>query len=404
MIELPELLLTLSSVLSRGDEARWGLRCGELANRLAAAPRTHWPALAKDGLRWFAGSGSLSDLVLYPAGRLDAGLNNEFSRLAAQLHTALTETLQYRPPSDTAGTYRALHAELDHLRTEINWAERGRRRPTYHISLRLAQAIPQEYQQLCPDYLLAQCPLCGAPVRERIDTLSLAGMGWWRWPADGSGWMGRYFGSNGRAIEQLAGDEPTLHSYRAGCAHVQGVMYGVNLQGVLPDDVPREHSLPLGSAVPHLHRPFMALPDSRAVLRTLPIGRLDRPGRAYYLVWLVSYFHPKAGALASTLAPQDPLHRFFLWPYADADYELAPWLASGQALWLDAAGQLRDHGPVLSGWRGNWVRERGDFYHLPDGEDSLQQVQRYLAQWQRVQTDSACGLADYPLQRLAEDV
>ncbi len=52
------------------------------------------------------------------------------------------------------------HAELDHLRTEINWAERGRRRPSYLISL----------------------------------------------------------------------------------------------HGVLPDDVPREHSLPLGSVVPHLHR------------------------------------------------------------------------------------------------------------------------------------------------------
>ncbi|MBE9607905.1 hypothetical protein [Chitinilyticum piscinae] len=399
MSDLIELLSSLSSVLTCGDEPRWGLRCGELANRLAAAPRSHWPDLAREGLRWFAGSGSLNDLVLYPAGRVDAGLNDEFAALAASLHAALTGALNAGPPVDAMAAYHALHAELDHLRTEIDWAVRGRRSPPYRSSLRLAQGIPQEYQQLCPEYLLARCPLCGALLQERIDTYSLAGMGWWRMPPDGTGWMGRYFGGDGRALCPPGQVAP--YSYRAGCAHVQGVMYGVNLQGVLPDDVPQVHELPLGAAVPHLHRPFMALAGSRAVLRTLAIGRLDRPGRPYYTVWLASYFHPEAGALAATLAPQDSEHRLFRWPYADAAYDLGPWLASGQVFWLDEVGELHDHGPVLAGWQGNWVRERGQFFRLPDAGGSLARLERSVQQWPEVLRESAAGLTAFPLQSLA---
>ncbi|HSH04890.1 MAG TPA: hypothetical protein VLL52_20420, partial [Anaerolineae bacterium] len=51
--------------------------------------------------------------------------------------------------------------------------------------------VPKVYRTKLPLYLLARCPFCGGEVRERVDTFSLLGPGWWLSEAAGYGWYGR---------------------------------------------------------------------------------------------------------------------------------------------------------------------------------------------------------------------
>ncbi|MBN1877035.1 MAG: HEAT repeat domain-containing protein [Anaerolineae bacterium] len=202
------------------------------------------------------------------------------------------------------------------------------------IPSRLAIELPPLYQSNLPVYMLARCPICGGKVSEPVDTFSLSGLGWWVSEPRGFGWLGRtvYFVRDFYSLNALRKGGP---SYRAECAHARAVMYGVNLHRIIPYDVKMPNYVVIGSERPGVLRPFMERDGSYAIIRALPVGRLDdAEWQPRYTVYFVSYFHEDAGAFAASLAPQDWYDDKFLWPYDQMDYDLSLWAEAGKLFWL----------------------------------------------------------------------
>ncbi|MBN2006768.1 MAG: HEAT repeat domain-containing protein [Anaerolineae bacterium] len=203
-----------------------------------------------------------------------------------------------------------------------------------HVPERLAVELPPLYQSKLPVYVLARCPICGAKVSEPVDTFSLSGLGWWVSEPSGFGWLGRPVQRISKLYALIA-TRTGGPSYRAGCVHARAVSYGVNLHGIIPDDVVMPGYVVIGSERPGVLRPFMERDGSCAVIRALPVGRLDdAKWQPRYTAYFVSYFNEDVNAFAASLAPLDWYGDEFVWPYEQLDYDLAPWAGAGKVFWL----------------------------------------------------------------------
>ena len=239
-----------------------------------------------------------------------------------------------------------------------------------NVPKRLAVELPPLYQSNLPVYVLARCPICGGRVSEPVDTFSLSGLGWWLSESSGFGWLGRRI-SQARNLKALIAPREGGPSYRAECEHARAVTYGVNLHGIIPDDVQMTEYIVIGSGRPGVLRPFMERAGSYAVVHALPVGRLDDVAwQPRYTAYFVCYFAEEAGAFEESLAPQDWYGDKFVWPYDQMDYDLVPWLEKGKLFWIgpEGEGYPLQQGPVgefpygnVEGLVGRWMvsREKG---------------------------------------------
>lgn len=250
----------------------------------------------------------MSDLDNSSAFQPDAPFTFEDYKIFVEQHDRLIARAKYTYPRDFSPEYVKLRS-------------------------RIYFGLPPIYRSKLPVYLLARCPLCGSPVSESVDTFSLAGVGWWLNGPDGFGWFGR---SPQVGAYTLRCPEP---SYQARCDHVRALVYGVNLNGIFPDDARPRTYVVIGSERPGVLRPFMEQADSYAVIHTLPVGRLDdEEWRPRYTVYFVTYFSADVTAYRRSLT-QDPLASGFCWPYDLLDYDLSPWLRAGKLFWLGAEAE-----------------------------------------------------------------
>jgi hypothetical protein len=205
--------------------------------------------------------------------------------------------------------------------------------------------------------LLARCPICGGTVREAVDTYSLNGLGWRNRQPDGYGWRSGGF-------------------YKADCAHVQIVAYGINLNGLLPDDVTQW--VGIGSERPYVMAPLLELEDTCAVIHALPVRRAGERSSGYYTLVFTTYFTANVAAFR---AATRSFHReYTLLVPGLGDYELRPWVARGKLFWLDAGDPLlplRQKPPGafpyghMQGVVGMWAIDRGRLHMLygPKGQE-----------------------------------
>jgi hypothetical protein len=217
----------------------------------------------------------------------------------------------------TLETYKELIERLRQVRTEDNsltYQNPDHRKRKDFLGEQRFNAIPQEYRARLPVYLLARCPFCGGRVWEAIDTFSLNGLGWMGAPV-GFGWYGS-------------------RSYQADCAHVEIVAYGVNLNGLRPDDV--FQGVPLGSEKPFVMTPVIELEQTYVVIHALPVGRYDDPEPLpRYTVYFTTYFTSNKTAFEAVV---QPFHEdYSLVQYGVADYDLLKWVEAGKLFWLDPA-------------------------------------------------------------------
>jgi hypothetical protein len=231
--------------------------------------------------------------------------------------------------------YKKIINEYDLLTTKrgrLIFANKGV--PT-ELSQQLFYKLPAEYRSKLPNYLLACCPICGAKVKEPVDTYSLRGIGWHYNGPTGFGWFGRQPKHAGGVGRLSAFPRLPMPSYQTNCSHVKAVMYGVNFNGILPDDVARRH-VETGSERPGVLKSFIAQDRCYAVVHSLPVGRFDdAEWQPRYTVYFVTCFSEDYLAYSRALAPQKSTDQDFCWPYDRMDYDLVPWVEAGKLFWLD---------------------------------------------------------------------
>jgi hypothetical protein len=239
-------------------------------------------------------------------------------------------------PPFTFETYKAFVDEVRVLRRKHSGATGTRQfAMVQELTRKILIELPLIYRTRLPVYLLARCPICGGQVREPIDTFSLSGAGWWLSEPRGFGWFGRCLQIAHETLYPLASKRFTEPSYEAECAHVQAVHYGVNLNGIIPDDVKQARYVIIGSERPGMLRPFIEQEGSYAVVHALPVGRLDDvEWQPHYTAYFVTYFSQDGGAFQRSLLPQKWYDKEFLWPYELMDYDLARWVEAGKLSWL----------------------------------------------------------------------
>lgn len=257
----------------------------------------------------------------------------------------------------TGPEYRALLVRYREARAA--YAERSYRNPA-DVGAKDAlkaelSSLAGTYWQRLPSYLLARCPICGGAVREAVDTYSLNGLGWRNRMPDGFGWRSGTF-------------------YRAECSHAQIVGYGLNLNGMVPDDVTQW--VGIGSERPYVMARLIALADTYVVMHALGVGRADgRPGGQYTLYFTTYFTDDDAFQAAIRSFHQE---QTLLVPGL-GDYDLLPWVAQGKLMWLDPADDARPlrqrdvatfpYGK-MEGVVGMWFIHRGRLHmlHGPKGQ------------------------------------
>lgn len=265
-------------------------------------------------------------------------------------------------PVFTLETYRTFLAEVEKARRSVYWANIARDFGRAGTAARkLSFELPAAYWTRLPVCLLARCPICGARVTEPLDTFSLSGIGWWYNEPRGFGWFGPKPRSDYDSTRLM---DP---SYAAECEHVQAVHYGVNLNGIIPDDVRAVGDVVIGSERPGVWWPFLEQEGHCAVIHALPVGRLDDdPWQPRYTVYFVTYFGLDKAAFQRSLLPWKWYDPNFLWQYDLTDYELTPWVAAGKLYWLGeaAAGFPLRQGLAefpyagITGLEGRWALDR----------------------------------------------
>lgn len=257
------------------------------------------------------------------------------------------ESIEASPPFQpyvpfTFADYKIFMAEIDNL--EKAWRRldsRSQHPEISHIQEKIAFDYASRYLTKLPTYLLARCPICNGNVWEAIDTFSLTGPGWWHNESKGFGWLGMGESKNLK-IKHFA-----RPSYRTDCNHVRAVVYGVNLNHILTDEL-TYHKVFIGAEKPGLLAPLMTYPDSYAVIHTLPVGRQDDDTwQPRYTLYTITYFQPSYRIYRHSLGQDMNPYLFnkFYWPYQKLDYNLDPWLKQGKFRWL---GPKADGLPLLA--------------------------------------------------------
>lgn len=238
----------------------------------------------------------------------------------------------------------------------------------FTLNHQIHEEIPTLYRSKLPIYHLADCPICGGKVREAIDTFSVTGIGWRNDESTGHGWFGRHW------MDVDGEGKRPLPSYKSDCSCVQGVTYGINFSGKLPDDV--TGFVLTGSERPGLFAPFMEHSGGCAVIRTLPIGGNWRgttiskqssnflpAWEAKYKAWFITYFNADPAVYTQCFGDNLPDSPNFYWPYDQMDYDLQPWVERGKLL-IHPDSDVAD---VLSlqGLAGRWSVKARKFHLLP---------------------------------------
>lgn len=183
--------------------------------------------------------------------------------------------------------------------------------------------LRQEYFQRLPIHLLARCPYCDAPVLQPVDSFSLIGF----YPL--------------LNVSELYRDPEwsTGRPPRQRCQHAVLVTLSVNLNGLMPDDLPtwalQRRWLKLDSAPRVMVWPLIARQTS-AVIGALPIGRLDDPEPIHrYTAYFVTYF---AGDATNLYTEEMWVPTDLGGPATDGvhyDLDLLKWVKAGRLFWLN---------------------------------------------------------------------
>jgi hypothetical protein len=146
---------------------------------------------------------------------------------------------QFKPEKlFTLDEYKAFVDKVKLVKFKHSQAIGGRRfGEAGRLNKLLIKDLPPIYRSKLPLYLLARCPICGGRVTEPIDTFNLSGIGWWISESRGFGWFGRAHRHVTDIFSPLGGERFPEPSYHAECEHVRAVCYGVNLNGIIPDDI-----------------------------------------------------------------------------------------------------------------------------------------------------------------------
>ena len=191
----------------------------------------------------------------------------------------------------------------------------------------LFQLWKQGYWQRLPIHLVAQCPYCGSYVLQPIDSFSF---------------MGFYHRLDIRNL-YYGRDWMSGHPPRQRCQHALLAMVSVNLNGLLPNDLPqwalrvkwggggREFD-----AAPYVMVWPLIARRTSAVVHALPIGRLDDPEPIHrYTAYFVTYF----------VGDESNLYTNEMWVPNDLgepatggvqiDTDLLKWVRAGRLYWMD---------------------------------------------------------------------
>jgi hypothetical protein len=193
----------------------------------------------------------------------------------------------------------------------------------YETFLEQFRLLRKEYFQRLPVHLVAQCPYCGSRILQSVDSFSLIGF----YPLLN---MTELY----RDPEWSASRPP-----RQRCRHALLATVSVNLNGLIPDDLPawalQRKWGKLDSAPRVMVWPLIARQTS-AVIHALPIGRLNDPEPAdHYTAYFVTYFADDATNLYTEemWVPNDLGGPATEGVYYDPD--LIKWVKAGRLFWLD---------------------------------------------------------------------
>ncbi|MBN1878017.1 MAG: hypothetical protein JXA33_27595 [Anaerolineae bacterium] len=308
--------------------------------------------------------------------------------------------------------YKAFIEDVKLLKFKHSLATSGRKfGEAERLNKLLIIDLPSLYRSKLPTYLLARCPICGGRVTEPIDTFSLSGIGWWISESRGFGWLGRARKHVTDVFRPLGGERFPEPSYKAECAHVRAVCYGVNLNGMIPDDIKPASRVIIGSEKPGVLAPFMEQAGSFAVIHTLPVGRLDDiKWQPRYTAYFITYCNANEHAYLKSLTPRDPYDRLeFFWPYELMDYDLETWIRAGKLFWLgpEAEEYPLQNKPVsgfpyanMDGLVGRWAAHRAKGAYLLPDIDAVQLDNPGHLSWNRVKAQEEKALRDRAFKRL----
>lgn len=198
--------------------------------------------------------------------------------------------------------------------------------------------IALEFWKHIPNYITAQCPLCGDVFTERMDTYSLED---WGTKYDSSFFFGWHM-----IDEESVSFEPVR------CEHFLGVECFINFNGLEPVELnPSYYSGP--AEVPSVMGVF--LPDdpvSYAVMHGLPICRVENNKFVpRYSLFMITYFSKDTHVVrernwSNYDENMGRISSLMLDLSSSRDYDLLRWVADGKLLWLDLE---HDDLPLKSG-------------------------------------------------------
>jgi hypothetical protein len=221
---------------------------------------------------------------------------------------------------------QAPHPALQHLQITFTVSEYEALLQKYTRGIFRPSQDARDYSERLPNYLIARCPLCGATYTGRLDTHSLAG--WSTHP--------EYYGA-----------VYSEHYQQIGCAHFLAVQTFVNLNGLIPTEVPYfDSNLDVPFVIP-LYVPD-AIP-SYAVLHSLPICRIEQQTFApRYAVYMITYYSTEPKTLWNRRLAEneafgagDPDYRGpIMYTSGEAranpeTWDLRLWVARKKLQWLD---------------------------------------------------------------------
>ncbi|MCG3212509.1 MAG: hypothetical protein FOGNACKC_06179 [Anaerolineae bacterium] len=243
-----------------------------------------------------------------------------------QLESVFSSTT-YKEFLERYGRIRLEYSRLYNLHLQYEPQERRDSPESKQMDLLKDQSnqMLQEYIRRLPVHFVAQCPYCNSPILQPVDSFSLIGF----YPLIN---ISDFYHSS----EAWTANLPPP---RQCCRHAIVATLSVNLNGLIPDDLPtwalnrkwgKLHSAPRVMVWPLIAR------QTSAVIHALPIGRLDDPEPIHrYTAYFVTYFANGTTNLYTEdmWVPTDverPATEGVLY-----DPDLAKWVRAGRLFWLD---------------------------------------------------------------------
>ncbi|MGV9408939.1 hypothetical protein ACWDOP_03405 [Nocardia sp. NPDC003693] len=158
------------------------------------------------------------------------------------------------------------------------------------------------YKAALPEVVLSRCPLTGKVVRRPFDSVDLDGWYWdWRNP-----------------VRRLAKGGPSTWPTMSGAVRLANTVTSAPFE-CMP-----------GPDAPYVLPELLNVPDVRAVVAQIPIGR--------HTGWAMTYFgsHRPTDVPLENIWGSGKYDNFQTFPHTldDYDFELRPWIDSGKLLWI----------------------------------------------------------------------